>query len=100
MINKISLSSAKQDFCKKSATQIDESLRQSLFEEFPDVFPEEDTVLPLTPMKGPSMKIDLVESAIPYKRHNANAIPFHWKKKVKDQLDSMIKKLESIKYLL
>jgi hypothetical protein len=67
-------------------------LREELFKEFAEVFPEDESIEPLRPMKGPEMKIELSEDAKPFKRFKANTIPFHWQDSVKKQLEVMVKK--------
>ncbi len=71
---------------------VNNKLREDLFKEFPDVFPDDQTVMPLQPMKGPEMKIELVPEAKPFKRYKANTIPFYWELKVKQQLENMVQK--------
>ncbi len=65
---------------------------QMFFDEFPTIFPDDDSVTPLMPMKGPEMEIELVPGAKPFKRYKANTIPYHWENKVKRQLDKMVQK--------
>ncbi len=69
-----------------------DDLRNKIFTQYPDVFPPDDAVEPLKPMKGPAMKIELTDDAIPFKRYKANSIPHHLADKVKEQLDLMVKK--------
>ncbi len=70
----------------------DEQVRSQLFYEFKEIFPEDDTIEPLMPMKGPPMDIKLKPNAVPFKRFKANTIPFNWQDKIKRQLDTMEKK--------
>ena len=43
----------------------------------------------LKTMSGPPMHIELEEGAVPCKRYKAYTIPYHWREKVKAQLDSL-----------
>ncbi|QQP54645.1 Uncharacterized protein FKW44_007538 [Caligus rogercresseyi] len=68
------------------------SIREQLFQEFPEVFPPDDEVLPLKPMKGPPMKIELLPGTSPIRRYRCNTIPLHWQDKVKAHLETMVQK--------
>ncbi len=67
-------------------------LREKLFKEFPEVFPDDKTILPLKEMSGPPMEIQLETNAKPFKRYKANTIPFALQSKVKKQLEIMEQK--------
>ncbi len=67
-------------------------LRGKLFKEFPNVFPDDNTVEPLRPMNGKPMEIELMPDAKPFKRYKANTLPYAWEGKVKAQLDTMVAK--------
>ncbi len=69
-----------------------EQIKALLIKEFPDVMPAEDDECRLKPMKGPKMHIEMVEGAKPVKRYRANTIPFKWQERVKQQIDTMMKK--------
>lgn len=59
--------------------------------EFKDVLIAKE-YLQLTPLKtmvGPPMKIHLKENAVPFAIHTPRQIPFAFKDKVKQELDSM-----------
>ncbi|CAL8106515.1 unnamed protein product [Orchesella dallaii] len=62
--------------------------KEALLLQHADAF--DDTTL--RPMNGEPMSIKLVEGAQPCKRYRAYNIPFHWRDKVKEGLDSMISK--------
>ncbi|QQP34592.1 Transposon Tf2-6 polyprotein, partial [Caligus rogercresseyi] len=68
------------------------SIREQLLQEFPEVFPPDDEVLPLKPMKGPPMKIELLPGTSPIRRYRCNTIPLHWQDKVKAHLETMVQK--------
>ncbi len=92
-VNKLSLGAGhvrKEIILSKGTTN--NEVRNMFFTEFPDVFPDDDTVEPLRPMNGPPMEIELEPDAKPFKRYKANKIPYAWEKKVKRQLDIMEKK--------
>jgi hypothetical protein len=55
-------------------------IRQDLLKEFADVF---DSSTELKTIKGPPMKIELKEDAIPYAVHGARPIPYAWRDEVK-----------------
>ncbi|QQP48538.1 Transposon Tf2-6 polyprotein, partial [Caligus rogercresseyi] len=71
VVNKLSLSSPDEgngvDMLLKSQSAA--SIREQLFQEFPEVFPPDDEVLPLKPMKGPPMKIELLPGTSPIRRY-------------------------------
>ncbi|QQP37681.1 Transposon Tf2-6 polyprotein [Caligus rogercresseyi] len=79
VVNKLSLSSPDEgngvDMLLKSQSAA--SIREQLFQEFPEVFPPDDEVLPLKPMKGPPMKIELLPGTSPIRRYRCNTIPLH-----------------------
>ena len=62
-----------------------ELYRQRFLQTFHDVFNETE----LQPMKGPKMKIEISEDAIPAKRYKAYTIPYNFERKVKAELDSI-----------
>ncbi|QQP49222.1 Uncharacterized protein FKW44_009797, partial [Caligus rogercresseyi] len=94
VVNKLSLSSPDEgngvDMLLKSQSAA--SIREQLFQEFPEVFPPDDEVLPLKPMKGPPMKIELLPGTSPIRRYRCNTIPLHWQDKVKAHLETMVQK--------
>ncbi|CAG0902707.1 unnamed protein product, partial [Cyprideis torosa] len=69
-----------------------EEVKQFCFDSFSGLFPEEDEVMPLKPMRGPAMEIQLEEGAEAYKRYKANNISFHWQDKVEKQLQTLVTK--------
>ena len=60
--------------------------------EFKDVLVSKEDLraAPLKPMKGPPMKIQLKDSAVPFAVHTPRQIPFAFRNQVKEELDSMV----------
>ncbi|QQP58210.1 Hypothetical protein FKW44_003454 [Caligus rogercresseyi] len=82
LIRRLSLSSPDEGKCVDMLlkSQSAASIREQLFQEFPEVFPPDDEVLPLKPMKGPPMKIELLP------------VQADKKDKVKAHLETMVQK--------
>jgi hypothetical protein len=64
-------------------------IRQDLLKEFANVF---DSSTELKTMKGPPMKIELKEEAIPYAVHGARPIPYAWRDEFKRIIDDNVAK--------
>ena len=81
--------------CKKlpfSATTTPSEAKAYFLQEFRDVLVSKEDLqtAPLKPMKGPPMKIHLKENAVPFAIYTPRQIPFAFRDKVKEELDSLV----------